>query len=66
MQSVEESPSASLLLPVHRPVPQHVSKPKSLRLASIEDRLDDVGRKAGEREELADVRDSNALRKVGN
>jgi hypothetical protein len=44
-----------LLLPCHRPVPQHLRKPKSLRLASIEDRFHNVGRQAGDTLLLCEV-----------
>jgi hypothetical protein len=47
-----KTPNAALLLPCYRPIPQHLCEPQSLRLAPIENRFDDVGRQAGEREEL--------------
>jgi hypothetical protein len=62
------SPAHPLLIPGQRPVPQHLSKPQPLRLTSVEDRLNDVWREAGERQEPADigVRDALLLCKVGD
>jgi hypothetical protein len=59
---------ASLLLPLHRPIPQHLGKPESLRLPSVQDRFHDVRRETGERQKPADigVRDALLLRKVGD
>ena len=61
-------PKDSLLLPVQRPIPQHLGQPQPLRLPPIEDRFHDVRRQAGERQEPADigVRDALLLRKVGD
>ena len=54
--------------PTHRPNPQHVSEPQPLRLPAVEDRLDNVWRQAGERQEPADVgvRDALLLGQVGD
>jgi hypothetical protein len=43
----------ALLIPIQRRVPQHLGEPEPLRLPSVEDRLDDVRRQAGERQEPA-------------
>ena len=58
----------ALLLPAERPVPEHLGQPQPLWLPPIEDRLDDIWRQAGEREETADVGvcDALLLRKVGD
>jgi hypothetical protein len=54
--------------PAQRPVPQHLGQPQPLRLPPVENRLHDVGRQAGERQERADigVRAALLLRKVGD
>ena len=61
-------PGAPLLLPRKRPIPQHLSQPQPLRLPPVQDRLHDVRRQAGERQEPADVgvRHALLLRKVGD
>ena len=51
----------SLLLPAQRPVPHHLAQLQPLRLAPVEDRLDDIRRRVGERQEPADVRIRHAL-----
>jgi hypothetical protein len=58
----------SLLLPRDRPVPQYLGQPQFLRLPSIEDRLDEFGCQARERQEPADigVRHALLLRKIGD
>jgi hypothetical protein len=50
-----------LLLPAHRPIPEQLRRPQPLRLPPIEDRLNDVGRQAREREQPADEGDRHAL-----
>jgi hypothetical protein len=42
---------ATLVIPCERSVPQHLSQPQPLRLPSVENRLGDVRREAGERQE---------------
>jgi hypothetical protein len=50
------------LLPPHcRPIPQQLRQPQPLRLPPVEDRLDEVGREAGERQQAADVGEGDAL-----
>jgi hypothetical protein len=58
----------SLFLPRHRPVPQHLGQPQPLRLPPVKDRLHDIRRETGEREEPADVgvRDSLLLGEIGD
>jgi len=42
-----------LFVPIERPIPQHLRQPQPLRLPSVKDRLDDVRRETGEREQPA-------------
>ena len=62
------TPGAALLLPNQRPIPQHLGQPQPLRLPSVQDRLDDLRRKTGERQEPAavGVRYALLLRKGGD
>jgi hypothetical protein len=59
--SIAEAPGLPLGAPYNRPDPQHLRKPKSLRLASVQDRFHNVGRQAGERQEAAHVGDGDSL-----
>jgi hypothetical protein len=53
--SIAEAPVRSLLIPVQRPLPQHLGEPEPPRLPAVQDRFHDVGRQACEREQPADV-----------
>ena len=66
--SIAEAPGLPLGVPGKRPIPEHLGQPQPLRLPPVEDRLDNVRRQAGERQEPADVgvRDALLLRKVGD
>jgi hypothetical protein len=48
-------PRGMSLLAHEGPVPQYLSQPKPHRLSPVEDRLDDIRRRTGERQEAADV-----------
>ena len=50
-----------MLIPSQRPIPQHLSQPEPLRLPAVENRLDDIRREAGERQEPTDVGDCHIL-----
>jgi hypothetical protein len=65
--SIGRNPRLSAARPKRAPMPEP-TQPQPLRLPPVQDRLHDVGRQAGEREEPADVgvRDALLLRKVGD
>jgi hypothetical protein len=62
------TPCGSLLIPIRRPVAQHLSQPQSLRLTSIEDSFHNLGCEASQRQKAAHVGDVDtlALRQVGD
>jgi hypothetical protein len=66
--SIAEAPGLPLGVPGKRFIPEHIGKPQPLRLPAVEDRLHDVGRQAGQREQPAHVgvRDALLLREVGD
>lgn len=49
--STQLEPMASLLIPCHQPVPQHLHQLSPLQLSPLQDRLDDVRSEAGERQD---------------
>jgi hypothetical protein len=53
--SIAEAPGLPLGVPGKRFIPEHVGKPQHIRLPPVQDRLDDVRREAGERQEPAHV-----------
>jgi hypothetical protein len=44
-----------LFIPIQRPIAQQLAEPQPLRLPPVQNRLDDVRRQAGERQEPADI-----------
>jgi hypothetical protein len=56
-----EAQARALVLPAQRPVPQQLGQPQPLGLPAVEDRLDEVGGEAGERQEAADLGVGDAL-----